>query len=63
MKICHPTVSSFDLIDHIKLTDHKKPDVLIIDFEINDITLNVNTLKKTSNVANKITYSEKEVIQ
>ena len=39
----------------IKPTDYKKRDVLVIDFRINSITLNVNALKKISNVANKIT--------
>ena len=47
----------------IKPTDYKKRDVLIIDFRINSITLNVNALKKISNVANKITNWKKEVIR
>lgn len=61
VKICHPTATSFNLIDHINSTDHKKP-VLVIDFGINDITCNMNTLKKTFNVANKINNT-KEVIR
>ena len=47
---CHPGATTDDIIDYVRPTAHKKPDMIIIHTGTNDIQNNVNTLQKVRKV-------------
>ena len=52
---CHPGATTDDIIDYVRLTACKKPDIIIIHNDTNDIQNKVNTLQKVRQVITIIT--------
>ena len=50
----HPGVTIIDMIDYIKPELHRKPDTIILHCWRNDITNNVNTVKKMKKLVKEI---------
>ena len=51
---CHPGVTTDDIIDYVRQTARKKPDLIIIHTGTNDIQNKVNTLQKVRKVITTI---------
>ena len=51
---CHPGAATDDIIDYVRSTARKKPDMIIIHTSTNDIQNNVNTLQKVRKVITTI---------
>ena len=50
----HPGVTTIDMIDYIKPELRHKPDIVILHCGTNDITNDVNTVKKIKNLVKEI---------
>ena len=51
---CHPGAATDDIIDYVRSTARKKPDMIIIHTSTNDIQNKVRTLQKVRNVITTI---------
>ena len=51
---CHPGATTDDIIDYVRSTARKKPDMIIIHTSTNDIQNKVHTLQKVRNVITTI---------